>query len=180
MPRRCSTNSRGKTIPATVQHCAERSVSAPWHCAAYFCTTNTSSPRRGTTEPSKGDKYFFYVYTGLHRDVRPVGMVFSAAFSPLRPSPPLQRHSGHCNDIPDAVKVHGDRTLPRLPLCLLRPPVNGTLEPARGQRPDEQPLRHHPRSCSCTGTGLATTPQQEQDLSGQSSTPRHCTSCLHT
>jgi hypothetical protein len=46
-PRRCSTNSLGKTIPATIQHCAERPVSASWHCAAYFCTANTSSPRRG-------------------------------------------------------------------------------------------------------------------------------------
>jgi hypothetical protein len=55
-PQRCSTDSLGETIPATVRHCAERPMSAPWHCAAYFCTTNTSSPRRGTAEPSKGDK----------------------------------------------------------------------------------------------------------------------------
>jgi hypothetical protein len=33
-----------------------------------------------------------------------------------------------------------------------------TLEPAHGRRPDSQPLRHHPQSRSCTGTGLATTP----------------------
>jgi hypothetical protein len=46
-PRRCSTDSLGKTIPATIQHCAERPVSAQWHCAAYFRTANTSSPRRG-------------------------------------------------------------------------------------------------------------------------------------
>jgi hypothetical protein len=64
----------------------------------------------------------------------------------------LQRHSGHCSAILDVVKAHGDRTSPRLLLCLVRPPVNGTLEPARGRRPDKQPLHHHPRSCSCTGT----------------------------
>jgi hypothetical protein len=46
-PRRCSTHSLGKTIPATIQHCADRPVSAPWHCAAYFRTANTPSPRRG-------------------------------------------------------------------------------------------------------------------------------------
>jgi hypothetical protein len=46
-PRRCSTDSLGKTIPATMQHCAERPVSTPWHCAAYFRTANTSSPRGG-------------------------------------------------------------------------------------------------------------------------------------
>jgi hypothetical protein len=119
-------------------------VSAPWHCVAYFCTANTSSPRRGTAEPSKGDKYFFHVYTGLHRDVRPAGTVFSVAISPVRPSPPLQRHSVHCSVIPDAVKVHGDRTSPRPLLCLVRPPVNSTLESACERRPDEQPLGHHP------------------------------------
>jgi hypothetical protein len=91
-PQRCSTNPRGKTIPATVQHCAERTMSATWHCAAYFCSTSTSSPRRGTAEPSKGDKYFFYVYIGLHRDVRPARTVFSVAISPVRPSPPLEHH----------------------------------------------------------------------------------------
>jgi hypothetical protein len=63
-----------------------------WHCAAYFCTANTSSPRRRMAEPSKGDKYSFYVYTGLRRDVRPAGTVFSVAISPVQPSPPLQRH----------------------------------------------------------------------------------------
>jgi hypothetical protein len=134
----------------------------------------------GRRNPRKGDKYFFHVYTRLHRDVRPAGAVFSVAISPVRQSPPLQRHSGHCSTIPDAVKVHGDRTSPRPPLCLVRPPVNGTLEPARRRRPDEQPLRHHPRSRSCTGTGLATTPQQEEDSLGRSSTPWHCTPCLHT
>jgi hypothetical protein len=51
----------------------------------------------GAAEPSKGDKYFFYVYTGLRRDVRPTGTVFSVAVSPERPSPPL-RH--HCNATP--------------------------------------------------------------------------------
>jgi hypothetical protein len=47
MPRRCSTHPLGKAIPATVLHCAERPVSAPWHCAAYFRTANTLIPRRG-------------------------------------------------------------------------------------------------------------------------------------
>jgi hypothetical protein len=72
-------------------------VSAPWHCVAYFCTANTSSPQRGTAEPSKGDKYFSHVHTRLHRDVRPAGTIFSVAISPVRPSPPPQRH---CNATP--------------------------------------------------------------------------------
>jgi hypothetical protein len=36
------------------------------------------------------------------------GTVFPVAISPMRPSPPLQRHSRHCSDIPDAVKAHGE------------------------------------------------------------------------
>jgi hypothetical protein len=155
--RRCSTGPLGKTIPATIQHCAERTVSASWHCAAHFCTANTSSPRRGTVEPSKGGKCFFYDYTGLRRDVRSAGTIFSVAISPVRPSPPLQRHAGYCDDIPNAIGAHGDGTSPRPPLYLVRTPVDGTLEPAHGRRPDSQPLRHHPRSHSCMGTGLAPT-----------------------
>jgi hypothetical protein len=57
---------------------------------------NTSSPRRGAAEPSKGGEYFFYDYTGLCRDVRPAGTVFSITIIPVRPSPPLQHH---CNAI---------------------------------------------------------------------------------
>jgi hypothetical protein len=134
----------------------------------------------GRRNPRMGDKYFFHVYTGLHRDVRPAETVFYVAISPVQTSSPLQRHSGHCSAIPNAVKAHGDRTSPRPLLCLVRPPVDGTLEPSRGRRPDKQPLRHHPRSRSCTGTGLAMTPQQEQDSPGRSSTPWHCTPYLHT
>jgi hypothetical protein len=117
----------------------------------------------GPVEPSNGGECFSYDYTGLRHDVRPAGTVLSVAVSPVRPSPPLQHHAGCCDDIPDVVGVHGDGTSPRLPLYPVRTPVDGTLEPTRGQWPDGQPLRYYPRSCSCTGTGHATTPQQEQD-----------------
>jgi hypothetical protein len=155
-------------------------VSAPWHCAAYFRTVNMLNPRRGTAEPSNGGECFFYDYTGLHRDVRPAGTVFSVAISPVRPSPPLQHHAGHCDDILDAVGAREDGKSPRPPLCLVRPPVDGTLKAAHGRRPDSQPLHHHPRSRPCKGTGLATAPQQERDSPGQPSTSWHCTSCLYT
>jgi hypothetical protein len=91
-------------------------VSALWHCAAYFCTANTSSPRRGAAESSSGGEHFFYDYRVLHRDVRRAGTVFPVAVSPVRPSPPLQRHAGYCDDIPNAVEAHGDRTSPHPPL----------------------------------------------------------------
>jgi hypothetical protein len=102
-----STHSLGKTIPVTIQHRAENPVSAPWHCATYFCTANVSSPRRGTAEPSNGGECFFYYYTALHCDVRPAGTVFSVAVSPVRPSPPLQHHARHCGDTPMLLKRTG-------------------------------------------------------------------------
>jgi hypothetical protein len=80
-----------------------------------------------------GGECFFYDYIGLHRDVRPAGTVFSVAVSPVRPSPPLQRHAGYCDDIPNVVEAHGDRTSPRPPLYPLRTPIDGTLEPAHGR-----------------------------------------------
>jgi hypothetical protein len=51
-------------------------------------------------------------YTWLLHDVRLAGAVFPIAVSPVRPSPPLQRHTGHCDDIPDTVGVRGDGTSP--------------------------------------------------------------------
>jgi hypothetical protein len=134
----------------------------------------------GPAEPSNGGECFFYDYTGLHRDIRPAGMIFSIAVSPVRPSPPLQRHAGYCDDIPNAVGAHGDRTSPHPLLYLVRTPVDGTLEPAHGRRLDGQPLRRHSRSRPCTGTGLTTAPQQERDSLGWSSTPWHCLPFLHT
>jgi hypothetical protein len=107
-------------------------------------------------------------------------MVFSVDLSPVRPSPPLQRHAGYYDDIPDVVGVHGDRTSLDPLLYLVRTPVDGTLEPAHGQRPDGQPLHRYPRSRSCMSTGHATTPQQERDSPGRPSTPWHCSPRLHT
>jgi hypothetical protein len=135
------------------------------------------SPRRGaggTLESFSRD------YIGLRLDVRPAGAVFPVAVSPVRPSPPLQCHAGHCDDIPDVVGTHGDGTSPCLPLYLVWTSVDDALEPARGRRPDSQPLHHHPRSRSCTSTGRATTPRLEQDSPGRSSAPWHCSPRLHT
>jgi hypothetical protein len=138
---------------------------------------NTPSPRRGVGGTLE---CFFRDYTGLSRDVGPAGAVFPVAVSLVRPSPSLQRHAGYCDDIPDVVGAHGGRTSPCLPLYLVWAPVDGPLEPARGQRPDSQPLHYRPRSRSCTSTGRATTPRLEQDSPGRSSTPWHCSPCLHT
>jgi hypothetical protein len=105
-----------------------RPVSAPWHCTAYPRTANAPSPRRGAGGTLE---YLFCDYTGPRHDIRPAGSVFPVAINPVRPSPPLQRHAGHCDDIPYAVGVHGDKTSPLPPLCRIRAPVDGTLESAR-------------------------------------------------
>jgi hypothetical protein len=65
-----------------VGDCATRPVSAPRHCAAHSCTTDTPRPGRGaggTLEPLSGD------YAGSNHDVRPAGA----------PSPSLSTLCGH-------------------------------------------------------------------------------------
>jgi hypothetical protein len=82
-------------------------------------TANAPSPRRGARWYLE---YLSCDYTGPRRDVRPPGAVFPIVVNPVRPSPPLQRHAGHCGDISDAVGVHGDGTSPRPPLYRVRTP----------------------------------------------------------
>jgi hypothetical protein len=93
-------------IPAAVQHCAARSVSAPRHCAAYPCTANTSRPRRGAGGTLE---YLLRAYTRPRRDVRPAGSVIPVAVNPVRPSPPLPHHAGHCGNIPALLGRTGTR-----------------------------------------------------------------------
>jgi hypothetical protein len=135
---------------------------------------------KGRRSPRRGDLRLLHARTGLRRDVRLVGAVTSIAIGPVRPSPPSQRHLGHCITIPDAVEACGDRTPPRRPLCLVRPHVNGTLESSRGRPSNGRPLCRHPRSRSWTRIGRAMTPRQKQESPGRPSTPCRCMSCLHT
>jgi hypothetical protein len=97
---------------------------------------------KGRQNPRRDDARLLHARTGRRRDVRPVGAVTSIANSPVRPSPPPRRHPDHCITIPDTMEACGDGTLPRQPLCLVRPHVNGTLESSRGRPSNEQPLRH--------------------------------------
>jgi hypothetical protein len=135
---------------------------------------------KGQRNPRRDDARLLCARTGRRRDVRPVGAVTSIAISTVRPSPPPQRHPGHCITIPDALEASGNGTPPRQPLCFVQPHVNGTLKSPRGRPLNEQPLRHPPRSRSGRRTGHATTPRQRRDSPGQPSTPWHCTPCLYT
>jgi hypothetical protein len=135
---------------------------------------------RGWRNPRKGDRHLFRARPGPRRDVGQVRRVSFITICPVWPSPPSQRHPGHCSAIPDTVQARGDKTPPRPRLCPLRPPVSCTLESAYRRRPNEKLLRHHPQSHSWTDTGHAMTLRQKQDSPGQPSTPRHCTPCHHT
>jgi hypothetical protein len=57
-------------------------------------------------------EYLFRDYTGPRYDVGPAGSVIPIAVNPVRSSLPLQRHAGHCDDIPDAVGVRRDKMSP--------------------------------------------------------------------
>jgi hypothetical protein len=78
-PRCCSADPLGEAIPATMQHCEVRPVSGPWHCAAYPCTADAPSPRRGASGTLK---CFSRVYTGLRCDVRSARAVFPVVVNP--------------------------------------------------------------------------------------------------
>jgi hypothetical protein len=175
-PRRCPANSRGEAIPAVVQHCAARPVSAPRHCAAYPRTANTPRPRRGAGGTLE---YLRRAYTGPRRDVRPAGSVIPVVVNPVRPSPPLPHHVGRCGDIPTLLRRTGTRHRHNGHCATYGPPSTAPSNcPPR--RPVNQPLHRRPRSRSCTGTGRTTTPQQERDSPGRPSALQHCSPYLRT
>jgi hypothetical protein len=59
---------------------------------------------KGRRNPQRDGVRLLCAHTGWRCDVRPVGAVTSVAISPMRPSPPLQHHLGHCITIPNAVE----------------------------------------------------------------------------
>jgi hypothetical protein len=112
-----------------VWRCATRPVSAPRHCAGYPRTANAPNPRRGAGGTLE---CLFRDYAGPRRDVRPAGAVFPVSVNPVRPSPPLPHHAGHCDDIPDTVGRAGTRHRHDYHYAAYGPPVDDTLESARG------------------------------------------------
>jgi hypothetical protein len=117
---------------------------------------------RGRRSPRKGDGRLSRARPGRRHDVGPVGHVSSVTISLVRPSPLPRHHPGHCSTIPDTMGIQDDKTLPRLPLCALRPPVSRTLESAYGRRPNRKSPLNRPRSRPCVGTGLTATPGRNE------------------
>jgi hypothetical protein len=146
--RHWSANSPGEAIPATVRQCAERLATTPCHCATHSRTAGAPHLEKGRRSPRREDERLLHAHTGLRHDVRPVGAVTSVAIGLVRPSPPSQRHPGHCTNIPDAVEACDDRTPPRRLLCLVQPHVNGALKSSCERPSNRRPLRRHPQSRS--------------------------------
>jgi hypothetical protein len=146
-----------------VQHCAARPVSAPRHCVAYSRTANTPRPQRGAGGTLE---YLLRAYTGPRRDVRLAGSVIPVAVNPVRPSPSLPHHAGHCGDTPTLLGRTGTRHRHNSHYATYGPPSTAPSNrppTAAGQPtatpPPSKPLlyghkTHHDAS---TGAGFART-----------------------
>jgi hypothetical protein len=123
--------------------------------------------------------YLLRAYTGPRRDVRPAGSVIPVAVSPVRPSPPLPHHAGHCGNIPALLGRTGTRHRHNGHCA-----TYGPSSTAPSNRPAtasvNQPLHRRPRSRSCASTGRTTTPQRERDSPGRPLAPQHCSPYLYT
>jgi hypothetical protein len=84
-------------------------------------------PRRGANGTLE---YLLRAYTGPRCDVRPVGLVIPVAVRPVRASPPMPHHTGHCGDIPALLGRTETRHHHNDHCATYGSPVNGTLEPA--------------------------------------------------
>jgi hypothetical protein len=113
---------------------------------------------RGRRNPRKGYGHLPRTHAEQRRDIRRAERVSPVTLGPVRPSPPLCNHPGHCSAIPGAVGTRDDKTPPHPLLCTLRPPVSRTLESAYGRRPNGKSPHSHPRNRSCAGTGPTSTP----------------------
>jgi hypothetical protein len=137
MPRRCSANSPGEAIPATVRRYAARPVSVPQHCAAHSRTVDAPCHQKRTAEPPKGGTNAYYTLAQDYavmlgqRDASPSSPSVlcsrprprNAIPSTAAPSPTLwgyratrHRHAGHCapyglpSATPSSQRTDGDST----------------------------------------------------------------------
>jgi hypothetical protein len=84
-------------------------------------------------------------HAGQRRDIKPMERISPVTSGPVRPSPPLCYHPGHCSTIPGAVGAPDDKTSPHPLLYILRPSVSCTLESAYRRRPNGKLPHSHPR-----------------------------------
>jgi hypothetical protein len=134
--RRRSANPPCEAIPGTVRElCGKASVNSVTLCRPLLYGLHVAPLERGRRNPQKRYGRQPYTRVGRCRDIRPVEHVSSVTSGPVRPSPPLCYHPGHCSTIPGTVGARDKKTLPHPLLCILRPSVSCTLESAYGRRP---------------------------------------------
>jgi hypothetical protein len=138
--------------------CGKAGVNSVTLCRPLPYGLHVTPLERGRRNPRK--RYGCQPHTRARwcHDVGPVEHVSPVTFGPVRPSPPLCHHPGHCSTIPGAVEARDDETPPRPLLCILRPSTGRALESAYGRRPNGKLPHHYPRSRSWTSIGLTTTP----------------------
>jgi hypothetical protein len=150
-------------IPGTVRDlCGKAGVNSVTLCRPLPYGLHVAPLERGRRNPRKGYGRQPLTRAGRHRDAGPVERVSSVTSGPVRPSPPLCHHPGHCSTIPDVVEARDDETPPHPLLCILRPSVSRALESAYGRRPNGKLPRYYPRSRSWKSTGLTTTPAESK------------------
>jgi hypothetical protein len=135
---------------------------------------------RGRRNPRKGYRRLPRARTGQRRDVGLVERISSAKSGPVRPSPPLCSHVGHCSAIPGTVGARDNKTLPSPSLCILRPYVSYTLELAYGRRPKQEAPTQPPLKSLLGRHRTRHDTRWGRDSSGRPSTPRCCTPYRHT
>jgi hypothetical protein len=110
----------------------------------------------------------FFAYAGPCRDVGPAGSVIPVAVNPVRPSPPLPHHAGHCDDIPTLLARAGTRRrhngycatyAPPLPSAAPSNRPTTTASQPTATPPPSKPLlyEHRTHLDASTGAGFART-----------------------
>jgi hypothetical protein len=151
--------------------CSTASVNSVTLCCPLPYDLRATPLEGGRQNPRKGYGHLPRAHTGRRHDVGLVERVSSANSSPVRLSPLLYYHPGHCRANPDVVGAQDDGTSPRRLLCDSQSSVSPTLEAdIRATRGSHATT---PQNRSWTDTGLTATSRQKQDSPGWPPTPRH-------
>jgi hypothetical protein len=101
--------------------CGKAGVDSVTLCRPLPYGLHVAPLERGRWNPRKRYGCIHRARAGQRRDIRPVARVSSITSGPVRPSPLLCHHPGHCSTIPDAVEGRDDETSSRTLMCILRP-----------------------------------------------------------
>jgi hypothetical protein len=108
-------------------------------------------PRRGAGGTLE---YLLRAYKGPRRDIRPAGSVIPVVVNPVRPSPLLPHHAGHCGNIPAMLGRTGTRHRHNGHCATYGPPSTA---------PSNRPPPHGGRSTNRYTATLEAAPVRAQD-----------------